>query len=221
VEHRHDRQDHVRLADAEAERLRGRHADRVQQRRAVRVEDALRQPRRAARVAHRRRLVLVELRVDPLVGIGRREQLLVRVLDHEDVLDLRLILELIEQRHERAVDDHDAVARVVRDVADVVRVQPQVQRVQHVAAARDAEVRLEVLVVVPAQRRDAVASLEAEALERDRERPRTPHRLAVARAVERPVRHPRDDLLVAPVRLRAAQDHRQRQLHVHHQAVHR
>ena len=40
--------------------------------------------------------------------------------------------------------------------------QAQVQRVQDEAAARDAEVRLEVLVVVPAERRDAVAALEAE-----------------------------------------------------------
>jgi hypothetical protein len=51
---------------------------------------------------------------------------------------------------------------VRRDVADVVRVQAQVERVQDEAAARDAEVRLEVLVVVPAERRDAVAALEPE-----------------------------------------------------------
>ena len=53
-------------------------AERVQHRRAVRVEDALRHPGRAARVTHRRRLVLVELRVAPRVGIDAGEQLLVR-----------------------------------------------------------------------------------------------------------------------------------------------
>ena len=48
--------------------------------------------------------------------------------------------------------------------------QAQVQRVEHEAAARDAEVRLVVLVVVPAERRDAIAALEPEPLQRDRER---------------------------------------------------
>ena len=42
--------------------------------------------------------------------------------------------------------------------------QAQVQRVQHEAAARDAEIRLVVLVVVPAERRHAVAALQAELL---------------------------------------------------------
>ena len=60
------------------------------------------------------------------------------------------------------VDDHRAVVRVRCDVREVVRVQAQVERVQHEAAARDAEVRLVVLVVVPAERRDAVAALEPE-----------------------------------------------------------
>ena len=50
--------------------------------------------------------------------------------------------------------------------------QAQVQRVQDEAAARDAEVRLEMLVVVPAERRDAVAALEPELLQRDGELPR-------------------------------------------------
>ncbi len=38
--------------------------------------------------------------------------------------------------------------------------------------------------------------------------------------VEAPVRHPRHDLLVGEVRLRALEDRGQRQLEVHHQAVH-
>ena len=220
VEHRHDREDHVRLADPEPERLRGGDADRVQDRRAVRVEHALRQARRAARVAHRRGLVLVELGVAPCVGVDAREQVLVGVLDNEHVLDLRTVAELLEQRQERTVDDHRAVAGVIRDVADVVRVQAQVQRVQHKASARDAEVRLEVLVVVPAQRRDPVAAREAELRERDAERTRAAHRVAPRRPVKRLVGETRDDFLPAEVRLGAAHDHRHRQLHVHHQSVH-
>jgi hypothetical protein len=53
---------------------------------------------------------------------------------------------------------------VIRDVGEVVRVQPQVQRVQDEAAARNPEVRLVMLVMVPAQRRNAIAALEAEVL---------------------------------------------------------
>ena len=75
--------------------------------------------------------------------------------------------------------------------------QAEVQRVQHEAAARDAEVALMVLVVVPAERRDAVAALEPEALQRDRELLRAPRQVAVAVAVEALVGEPGDDLLVA------------------------
>ena len=103
------------------ERVVGPDAERVQDGRAVRVDDAARAAGRAARVTHRRRLALVELGILPLVGIGGREQLLVRVLDDEDVLDRRPLPELLEQRQERAVDDHRAVAGVIRDVVEVVR----------------------------------------------------------------------------------------------------
>ncbi len=44
-------------------------------------------------------------------GSDARDELLVRVLDHEHVLDLRLVEELLEQRHQAAVDDHRLVAR--------------------------------------------------------------------------------------------------------------
>ena len=98
--------------------------------------------------------------------------------------------------------------------------QAQVERVEHEAAARDAEVGLVVDVVVPAQRRDAVAAFQAELLERDRKPARTPSGFGVCRPMEAPVGHARDDLLVAVVELGAAEEHRQRQLGVHHQAVH-
>ena len=97
--------------------------------------------------------------------------------------------------------------------------QAEVERVQHEPAARDAEVALHVLVVVPAERGDAVAALEAEALQRDRELLRAPREVAVAVAVEALVGEPGDDLLVAEVRLGAAEQVRQRQLEVHHLAV--
>ena len=220
MEHRHDRHDGVVDAEAEPERVVRADAERVQDGRAVRVDDAARPARRAARVTHRGGLALVELRVLPLVRIGGREQLLVRVLHDPDVLDLRPLPELVEQRQERAVDDHGPVAGVIRDVVEVVRMEAEVERVEDEAAARDAEVRLVVLVVVPAERRHAVAALETRLLQRDGQLPRTAHRVAVVRAVEALVGQARDDLAVAEERLRAAQQVRQRQREVHHQAVH-
>ena len=220
VEHRHDRHHGVVDAEAQAERVVRPDAQRVQDRGAVRVDDAAWPAGRPARVTHRGGLVLVEPGIRPLVGIGRCEQLLVRVLDDEDVLDRRSLAELVEQRQERAVDDHRAVAGVARDVVEVARVEAEVERVQDEASARDAEVRLVVLVVVPAEGRDAVAALEAGLLQRDCELPRAAERVAVVRAVEALVGEARDDLAVAEERLRPAHQVRQRQREVHHQAVH-
>ena len=62
-----------------------------------------------------------------------------------------------------------AVARVRGDVRVVVGVQAEVQRVRDEAAGGRADVRLEVLVVVPHQRGDAVAVVEPEAAQRDGE----------------------------------------------------
>ena len=131
------------------------------------------------------------------------------------------VADLLGERQQALVDDQRPVAGVARDVADVARAQADVERVQDEPAARDPEVRLEVLVVVPAERRNPVAALEAEPTEPDGELLRPSHHVRVRVAVEGAVGEARDDLLRAEVRLDAAQDRRQRQLVVHHQAVHR
>jgi hypothetical protein len=136
------------------------------------------------------------------------------------VLDVRIALELLEEWEEAAVDDHGAVVRVAGDIREIGRVQPQVQGVQNEPAARDPEVGLEVLVVVPAQRRDAVSAVEAELLQGDGELPGSPRHVPVRVAVEALVGKPGDDLLVPEERLRSIQDRRERELVVHHQAVH-
>ena len=136
------------------------------------------------------------------------------------MLDVGVALELLDERQQRPVRDQHAVAGVLRDVADVAVMEPQVQGVEHETAARDAEVRLHVLVVVPAERGDAIALLEAEPLQRDGELLRAPRHVGVRVAVEALVGQPGDDLLLAEERLRAPQEVRKRQLEVHHQAVH-
>ena len=137
-------------------RRRKRH--RVQERRPVRVDDALGVAGGAARVAHRRGLVLV-----PHVELDRRgrgQQLLVvvdllarrrlvrhlaRPVVHDD--DVADRVELREQRpHElgqRPVDEDDLVLGVVGHVDELLGEQPDVQRVQHpVGAGRRSTARV-------------------------------------------------------------------------------
>ena len=143
----------------------------------MRVEDALRQARGAAREAHRSRRALVEVAVGERALVGRGNELLVvdravgRVAraDGDHVLEADPVDELRGERPQHLVDDEDAVARVRGDVRVVVGVQAEVQRVRDEAADRRADVRLEMLVVVPHQRGDPVAVVEAEAAQRDGE----------------------------------------------------
>ena len=71
------------------------------------------------------------------------------------------------QRQQHVVDDQEAILRVGSDPADFVGRQAQVQGVHHAARCRDAEVALQVGVVVPAQGGDAVALLQPQRLQAD------------------------------------------------------
>ena len=77
--------------------------------------------------------------------------------------------ELLQQRHQRVVDEDDLVLGVVDDVGQLLLEQADVERVQHRAGAGHREVQLEVALVVPGERADAVARLHAEPAERARE----------------------------------------------------
>jgi hypothetical protein len=137
------------------------------------------------------------------------------------VLEPRALAEVLDERPEHLVRDQDAVARVRRDVREVVRVQAQVQRVRDHAADRDADVGLEVLVMVPAEGPDTVAVLQAELVaERGGELARTRRELGVGVAMPAAVGQSRDDLPVAEELLAAPQDRRHVQLVVHDQAFH-
>src|SRR6185437_2568807 len=70
---------------------------------------------------------------------------------------------------ERSVHEEEAVLRVVGDVADLARVEAEVQRVEDAAVRRRGEVELHVASVVPRQRGDAIARPRAQAGERVRE----------------------------------------------------
>ena len=197
--------------------------------RAVRVERALRLARGAARVAHGRGGPLVDLALLEVARLGAREEVLVLdravgrrpVADRDDVLEPGALAEVLDERPEHLVRDEHLVARVRRDVGDVVGMEAEVQRVGHHAADRDADVGLQVLVVVPAERPHAVAVLQPELVaERCREPARPWRELGVRVAVPALVGQARDDLPVAEELLAAPQDRGHVELVVHDQAVH-
>ena len=86
------------------------------------------------------------------------------------MLDVRhLRSKLLQDRHERVVDEDHAIRGVVDDVDDLLGEQAHVERVQDRADARHRHVELEVALVVPRERADAIAGLDPEAPEDARE----------------------------------------------------
>src|SRR5437868_7222759 len=70
-----------------------------------------------------------------------------------------------QQRHQRVVNDDDAVFSVVDDVAELFGKEPQVERVQHCAHAGNSEVGFEVLLSIPQEGADAVAPAYAQSFQ--------------------------------------------------------
>ena len=197
--------------------------------RAMRVDGAFRHARGAARVAHRRGCSLVDLAVREVARLGAREQILVLdcalrgrpVPDRDHVLEADALAEVLDERPEHLVRDEHPVTGMRRDVREVVGMEAEVERVRDHPADRDADVGLEVLVVVPAERPDAVAVLQAELVSQRCGEAACPRRkVGVRVAVPALVRKPRDDLAVAEELLAAAEDRRHVQRVVHDQPVH-
>ncbi len=76
---------------------------------------------------------------------------------------------LLENRHDRVVDEDDAVLGVVDDVGELLGEQADVERVQHRTDARHRHVQLEVALVVPRERANAIALSHAQPLQHARE----------------------------------------------------
>ena len=225
VKHRDDRKADVVARQSE----RAGDRQRMDRDRAMRVDDALRLPCGAARVAHGRGSPFVGLRVRPVVralggekllevdrAVGRRA-----FTDRDDVLEADSVLERLDERPEHLVGDQDSIASVSRDVGQVVGMKPQVQGVRDEPAHRGADVRLQVLVMVPRERADPVTVLEPELVaQRERELFRPADEVRVRVAMPAAVREPADDLPVAVQLLTSSQDRRHGELVVHRQAVH-
>ncbi len=72
----------------------------------------------------------------------------------------------VELRQQTTIEDDHPVLGVLDDIRKIAGVQADVQRVQHGAHGRHRKVRLQVLTIVPGQRRDTVAWADAEVCER-------------------------------------------------------
>ncbi len=241
MEHRHEGQDGILLGD----RVGVDHhvVEAVQVQRPVIVEDPLRVPRGAGRVAHEGRRPLVEGR--PLQVRGRPlEELLVvvdgrprrlaellpgRLLrdggpphDHVGLDGLDPIGEGQPPVDEVLVDQDDPVPRMVDDVGELLGEEADVQGVTDGADAGDREVGLEVAVMVPGEGPDPVPLVHAELAEAVRETAGPFGGLPVGVPVDpvREVGHPRHDLPVRIEPLGPLEEMGQQQRRVHHQPVH-
>ena len=74
--------------------------------------------------------------------------------------------ELLNQRGERHIEEDIAALGIVDDEADLFGEQSRVHRVQDGATACDAEIDLQVPVVIPRQRGDTLTAVHAETLQR-------------------------------------------------------
>ncbi len=109
---------------------------------------------------------------------------------------------------------------MVDRVGDVVRAEPQIERMQHAARDRDSEIGFEMAFMVPAEGSHAVSPPQSESLQGERELARAAGHVAVAVAMERAVGATRDDLAVEEEGFSAPEHHGNRQRVVHHQTVH-
>ena len=182
------------------------------------VQHALRIARRARRVAQRAGGALVELGPLELRRFRRDQRLVTARLRQRGRRHVRVVgedhaafelrqprLQLLDQRHERRIEEQPAILGVIDDVGDLLFEQPRIDGVADEARAGHAVVDLEVPEVVPGQRGDAIALLHAEPLQRVRELARAGECLAVRVAVRGLIRGDRNDLAIADAAvLRAA-----------------
>ena len=232
MEHRHDGQDGG--VGIERQHRARAHHHRVDHRRAVRVEHALRIARGARRVAERRGRLLVELGpleraglvgdqllvAEQLRDLGRGRHVGAVGHDHDVLHGLELVADALDDRHEVQVDEDDLVLGMVGDVGHMLGRQARVQRVQHGADAGDAEIELEMPVGVPGDGADPVAELDAQPLQRFGQLLGALVRVLVAVAVDRPLDGARHDLDVGIGGGRIVDDLRDQQRTVLHQTLH-
>ena len=144
---------------------------------AVAVHHTLRVTSGAARVTHRGAGVLADLRVVVAARLGGQKLVVVekavaqrrgvaRTFDDDVLHGGELVAHAGQQWRDGCVDDDDTILGVVDDIRQLLGEQPNVERVQHGAHARNSEVCLHMGLVVPHERADAITGLHAQAGQR-------------------------------------------------------
>ncbi len=234
VEHRHDRQDAFFGRDAEQARLIDTQG--MQDRRAVRIEDALGVPRRARRVTKPRRGFLVELRPVEPVGFRRqqvfvtqdrrqgRRQVLghVRPVAHEDdaAQTLGVRCDTGHQGRKESVGEQVLTLRVVEDEDELFGEQARIDGVANQSGAGNAVIKLEMTMVVPRQGGNAIAGFEPQPGQRVGQLPHPPGRIGIAVAVQGRILVAGDDLLGWVIARGVFQHVWDEQRPIHHQTQH-
>jgi hypothetical protein len=173
MEERDHVEDHVLFPEPERDlRVHG-----VEVELTVGERDALRQARGAARVEELGGRVLVDLRVARFRRAARQERLVLvagdaaglAFQDHEARSRRELRDDRLHERQEVAVECHQLGTGVVEDVGDLVRGEPDVDRVQHRSGLQDAVVGLQEVVRVVGDERHSIAGLDPQPVQRVRQ----------------------------------------------------
>ncbi len=109
---------------------------------------------------------------------------------------------------------------MIGDERDLVRVEPQIESVEHAAGGRDAEIAFQVTGVIPHERGDAVAGTQARTEERPGELSCAPMEIDVRVSAGPTERGTRDDIGFAEQGARAIEDRVEREREIHHAATH-
>ena len=144
------------------------------------------------------------------------------VAQHHDALQGgQLRRQLLQQRQEHGVGEQVAILGVVHDVGDLIGEQAGIDGVTDGADPGDAVVQLEMPVVVPGERGDALALPDAEPV------PKRSGQLlgalaerGIGGAVRRRIRRAGHHLDCAVARRRVVQNRRDQKRPIHHQAAH-
>ncbi len=201
----------------------------MEHQRPVAVDHPLGPSRRPRSVAHPGGFLFVEIGVDKILGGFRDEGLVfLHPLRHrltgegndDDPFHLEPVPEFLQQGQEHVIDNQEAVPGVVGDVSDFIRVQAKVQGMEHASGGRNAEISLQMDIMIPHQGSDPVAPLEPGLLQGLGQGTRPAVKIGVSVSMHRLVRHARNYLHRSVQASRPFQKVHQRQWVVHHRSLH-
>ena len=219
VEHRHDRQDGVTRGQPHHP---GRGAvHRVENGRAMLVENALGMAGRAAGVAEHARFALRSFAPGVVAVLGIEQRLERPVVEGDVMFDRSPHgLQSIDDRLKRLVIQQYAVFGVIGDVGKLIVEQPRIDRVDHAAHADRSVPGDQMVRMVHRQRCDAIARRDPQPFQRLRELSRVAGDAGPGRSPLAAIGPVRDDLAGSMLPRRVIEQPRHAQLEILHSAQH-